>query len=519
MARKQRSLHPDEPLRHSDHRRPVSRREFISQGFLSGGAAAFGLSPLASLLFARKANALDLGSAFDSNPDNLRSLCNVGFLGANKVPFICFDLSGGANIAGSNVLVGGEGGQEDVLTTAGYSKLGIKSDNIPSPGGASSFINEEFGLRFHSTSAMLEGMMETARATTRGFINGMVIPARSENDTANNPHNPTFGIYRAGADGGLLSLIGSRNSESGGNSMAPPSLVVPSALPTKIDRASDSLGLVDTGKLTTLLDTAKAVNVMEAMYKITNAKLSTIDSGDGDDTTNQIRCAYAKSADNIETYGDQSQLDIRQDEHILLGADPIFSEELFNQSREYEKTATIMKLVINGFAGAGTITMGGYDYHTGDRVTGEARDKRAGHCIGACLEYAHRVGKPLMIYVFSDGGISSNGREDPNAGGKPEWTGDNQATGAAFILVYNPSGVTSIRNQLGYMTPEGNAATNGSPAANSVTQLVNTVILNYMALHDEIGNFSSIFGGADHGLGSDLNSLVGFEPIVSGTIS
>ncbi len=47
-----------------------------------------------------------------------------------------------------------------------------------------------------------------------------------------------------------------------------------------------------------------------------------------------------------------------------------------------------MKLVIDGNAGAGTISMGGFDYHTGDRATGEARDLRAGRCIGACLEYA-----------------------------------------------------------------------------------------------------------------------------------
>ncbi len=33
-----------------------------------------------------------------------------------------------------------------------------------------------------------------------------------------------------------------------------------------------------------------------------------------------------------------------------------------------------MKLVIDGDAAAGTIEMGGFDYHTGDRATGEARD-------------------------------------------------------------------------------------------------------------------------------------------------
>jgi hypothetical protein len=27
-----------------------------------------------------------------------------------------------------------------------------------------------------------------------------------------------------------------------------------------------------------------------------------------------------------------------------------------------------MKLVVNGYAGAGTVTMGGFDYHTGARM-------------------------------------------------------------------------------------------------------------------------------------------------------
>ena len=50
-----------------------------------------------------------------------------------------------------------------------------------------------------------------------------------------------------------------------------------------------------------------------------------------------------------------------------------------------------MKLVVEGYAGAGTISMGGFDYHTGDRATGEVRDLRAGRCMGACLEYAARA--------------------------------------------------------------------------------------------------------------------------------
>ena len=62
-----------------------------------------------------------------------------------------------------------------------------------------------------------------------------------------------YGIYRAGADGSLATLIGSRASDSGGNSMAPAGLIDLSVRPTKVDRASDVTGLVDTGQLANLL--------------------------------------------------------------------------------------------------------------------------------------------------------------------------------------------------------------------------------------------------------------------------
>ncbi len=48
--------------------------------------------------------------------------------------------------------------------------------------------------------------------------------------------------------------------------------------------------------------------------------------------------------------------------------------------------------------------------------------------------------------------------------------------------------------------------------------LVNTVILNYMALHGEEGSFANIF--MNHGLGDVAlrDSLTAFQPIVNGTI-
>jgi hypothetical protein len=433
------------------------------------------------------------------------------------------------------VLVGGRGGQLDFLTTEGYSKLGLPGDmtpNLNDPTTMLPYYNTELGLAFHSDSAFLRGILEKVSVGNRANINGAVIPARSDNDTGNNPHNPMYGIYKAGAGGSLLDLIGSRNSESGGNSMAPANMIIPAALPTKVDRPSDVTGLVDVGDLLNVLNKDEAVKVMESIQRISTMKMRQVDAqvARQQQIEDATTCNYVKSADLADRFGDPTALDPSLDPDIV-GANGIFSQNEFDGDGEFRKTASIMKMVINGYAGAGTITMGGYDYHTGNRSAGEIRDLRAGRCIGACLEYAARKNMPLMLYVFSDGSVASNGMIDNSVEGrgKGQWTGDNSSTAASFFLVYNPGsrptliGATpeaqAVHQQLGYMRPDASVETSATPAANNVNLLVETVILNYMALHGEQNNFSTLF--PNHGLGNStmIDSLTAFEPIVNGTIS
>lgn len=540
MAKRRKPLAANEPLRHADHRRPRTRREFISQGFLAGAGTVMGSSIFSLFANPRAAHAL--------SPDLTTAVTNCGIAtqGAGKIPFICFDLAGGVNISGSNVLVGGQGGQMDFLSTAGYSKLGIPGDMVPglaeaTPTATSNgdHTDTSLGLAFHSDSAFLRGILEKAPAAVgSGNINGAVIPARSDNDTGNNPHNPMYGIARAGmagagADGSLVTLVGSRNSDSGGNSVAPAMLIDPSIRPTKIDRPSDVTGLVDVGDFGALTQ-AEAVAVMESVYRISDDKLGNVDTGMANNVAllDQVRCGYVKSADLAERFGDPSQInpDDRSASSPVIVSDSggIFSTTEFDGDSEFRKAASVMKMVVDGFAGAGTITMGGYDYHTGDRATGEVRDLRAGRCMGACLEYAARKGIPLMLYVCSDGSVASNGREDNSVEGrgKGEWTGDNSSTAASFFLVYNPGsrpvlvGATpeeqAVHQQIGYMRADASVETAATPAANNVNLLVETVILNYMALHGEQGEFANVFPTA---LGGLVDSLTAFEPIVSGTIT
>ena len=360
-------------------------------------------------------------------------------------------------------------------------------------------------------------------------MNGYPLAARSENDTGNNPHNPMYGINRAGARGELLTLIGSQNTDSGGNSMAPMSMMNPAVRPTKVDRASDVTGLVDTGELGTLFTNQDdAIAVLEAMTRLGQAKAdlsqTKLSPTDQADVQKLVRCGYLKSTYLADRFRTPSQLNPDLDPNIV-GPTGIFTSAEYQADGEFRKAAAIMKMVINGYAGAGTVTMGGYDYHGQGRDTAEIRNFRAGRCIGACLEYAARMQKPLMVYVFSDGALSANSvvNMTVNGRGKLDWASDNQSTAATFVLVYNPVSRPAFRSdtrkQLGAYAASGDVLTNAFAGANAVNLLVETVILNYMSLHGEEGNFATLF--PSNGLGGSANrdSLLMLAPVCSGTVS
>ena len=54
--------------------------------------------------------------------------------------------------------------------------------------------------------------------------------------------------------------------------------------------------------------------------------------------------------------------------------------------------------------------------------------------------------------------------------------------------------------------------TSSHRGANNVNLLVNTVLLNYMALNGDLAGFTSLFPGGNHGLG-DIDPLIAFNGI------
>ena len=491
-----------QPFRHEGHRRPVTRRDFLAQGLIAGTGIV--LSPsLFGLL--RKSDA-----AFAQSMECVLSG------GAGRIPFLCFDLAGGASVAGSNVMVGGPGGQLDFLSAAGYEKLGLPDSMLPTLPGQ---LNTELGLAFHSDSAFLRGILSKTSAATRANVNGAVICARSENDTQNNPHNPMYGIAKAGASGDLVTLVGTNASESGGRSVAPMDMIDPSIRPTKVDRPRDVTGLVDTGRLVELLDANDAGAVMRAVERISELKLAKMTEEEIIESL--IRCGYLQSTRLVEQFGNPSLLDPLLDAELTGQATSIFAANEITRS-DFLKTASVMKLVVNGLAGAGTIEFGGYDYHDSSRATGEIKDFTAGQAMGAALEYAARQGRQLMLYVFSDGSVDSDGTLDNSANGRGKgvWKSDDSQTAAVFILVFDPAGRPQLTRpeaqQIGYFRPSDSLETGATRISNNVDQLVEAVVLNYLALHGEVGRFASVLPSHGLGSGAQVDALTAFQPIRTG---
>jgi hypothetical protein len=526
-----------EPLLHENHKRPVTRRDFLAAGMLSTTGVVLAPAWLGALLRANRANA-----ALDPDINALLASgqCSVPSSGAG-IPFICFDLAGGANLVGSEVLVGQQGGQTAFLSTAGYELLGVPGNMVPS---SSANIDPSLGLLWHADGAIKRGILSVATTpATAAGTSGGVFCAESQNDTQANPHNPMYGIAKAGAQGQLLTLIGTQSSVSGGNSEAPMMLINPALQPTTINQPSDATALVPIppgGQQDPL-----SVAVLESQTRIsggsalfTSGNEATIGgalsapSGSTPgvqlytdavaDTTlkNQVRCSYVKAANTADLFGNPSALDPTQDPLIIGGATPIFTAAEMNSNSDAAATATVMKLVIDGFAGAGTITMGGFDYHDGTRATGETRNFQAGQMIGAVLEYAQRKGKPVMIYVISDGSLNSNMMVDSSAAGRGKlgWQGDNSSVASTFFLVYSPSGRPQLLNgaagqQIGYFSAAGNVVSSSSPVGNAVTTLVGAVILNYMGLLGTSAQYSALFPMLPLGSASQLDALTVFQPI------
>lgn len=478
------------PYRYESHKKAVTRRDMMAQGFL-GTVGALAMPSFLSLLWERQAFGLT---------------CADGGGGTRLPGFIVLDLVGGANIAGNNVIVGKNNSQSNFLTS--YATLGIPNTLSPATNAAKA--DASMGLLWHADSAMLAGIKTKAVAGTLANCEGAVFAAISGDDTNTNPHNPTYWITKSGLKGKYAALIGGRATNSGGNANVPPASYNPAARPVTITKPSDALGLIKPGKLATILTPADVQKITSAAHSMSSTRLAAFEDKDvSSQVRDLIECGYIKGEQMLAASADeQKAIDPAQDTTLS----PIFTG--FANATDQAAAFSVAKLVLDNYAGAGTIAKAGFDYHAQGRAVSDARDREAGVIIGSLLQAASIKQQDLMIYVFTDGGVSASGAPDATTG-KGSFTSDAGQTSASFLLVYKAGGKPELRRngvrQVGSFTDAGGVDSRFNLTANSVENLSKAVVANYLALTGNESKLESVVG--DNPFGAALEQYLIFSKL------
>jgi hypothetical protein len=487
---------PFAPFMHENHKKPLTRRELLAQGFISyGGYLAL---PSVLTMFSRQARGED-------------SVCTPQKGGARMIPVIVFDLAGGANLSGVNVIAGAQGGQMDFLPPGSYGTIGLAPEAEPSKLAATDPAFSEFGLAFHPASPMLAGMRATTTAPTRAGVEGVMFAGTSNDDSRSNPHNPLYWVAKAGSTGDLVSFVGTSSGASGGRAPAPAASIDPSKAPTVITKPGDALGIVDAGKLANLLGAvstpqqgiADVQKVLQATRSMSEARIKKFQQKDVPAQVQElIKCGYINSAGFLSKFTPAA---------LDPNADPIITARFTMTNAQQANVATITKLVLDGYAGAGVIEMGGYDYHGQGRATQNTKDTAVGDLIGRVLETAALKQTPVMIYVYTDGGVSSNAGGSPTNGLLP-FTSDSGERSSSFALLYKPGGARpAMRNnkhQIGAFQASGSVDTTASKIANTPELMTKAFIANYLAAHGREGDLAKVVG--DNPFGAELEKHLAF---------
>lgn len=486
---------------HKDHKKPSSRREFLAQGFL--GMSGSLLVPGILTMLSRRAMGAE---------------CAEAMAAGNGLPFMVFDHAGGCNFAIGNVLVGKAGGQTDFLDDAAVAKLGCPPDQNPK--NNATMIDNELGLLFHKNSAWLAGFRSVTTAATRANMNGMVICARSGDDSNQNPYNPAFWIQKSGARGELVDIIGSGKSDSFGNARSPAE-ALSTASSALVGSPAQARSIVNTGLLGTLLpDPGQAEKVLKAAQGMSSSRLAAFAAKDIDSQVKElVACGYIKATDNLTRFTPNA-VDPTQDplvtQVLANNFAPAVNRNFTRVTTNDQKVATIAKLVLDGYAGVGTVEAGGYDYHNQGRTVQSQKDFNAGRNAGIAAELAAAKKKPLMMSFITDGGVSCNNTtadNSPQAAGRFGFQSDSGIRGSSFILVYSPKGRPELAGpqQVGAFTDgEGAVDQTFGPTGNNVTAASKVMVLNYLALLGRESEFDKI---AVNSLG-DTKPLIAFKKIV-----
>lgn len=442
---------------HPDHPAPVTRREFLAQGLLDF-SAAIALPSILGLSF-KQAIAAECGGAAAA---------------AVKLPFMVFDMAGGAALPG-NFLVGGKGGPEDYLKS--YDRLGWD----PKEAGG---LNKDFGLPMSAKfSKLLQGILTTASADARKNLRFGSLCHFAQDDTSSNRLNAGSLVLKASQPGLYIATgLGLIKTPSGGNSL--PVLNELALKPTFIQDLNDLTSATKFGGAPYQSLSKKQLKALaQGAIKLRDVQSKDLGGYSGGKTLDDLsQCAYGKSLEFLDGI---AGLDPRQD----TNAQAVYGINAATNSRAPQAIAAAMAMnTIKGFSGPSVWTVGGCDYHDGTQTTGDNKDLEMGQQIGRAVEMAFRLKRPLFFQILTDGGCDAQQ-------GTRKWRGDSGDKCMTVLGYYHPKAPVEMeRLQVGSYT-EGQGADRTTLIGSSPALAAYAVLANYLNGCGMLGKFSEFAPG------------------------
>jgi hypothetical protein len=433
------------------HGRPQTRREFISQGLIAGGG--FVMAPTLLQVLASSASAATKTAA--------------GTI--KQIPFITFDLAGGAALPG-NFLVGRSGGPGDLLKS--YSALGWnpRQDKIDSRFG--------LGMAAEGKSKILEGMLAVMSPEAQAQFRFSSFLHFAQADSRINPLSAMGLVMNSGNVGSSIDSLGLEAGASGGNS-ALAGISTHTVTPvTSFEDIKSSIGLTDV--FSSMSEKSKGI-IGQLVQRLSMTQATRLLNQKADAALLDTLGLKYQAASERASAG-RVEIDPKNDE--------VFSQLYNLQNSTDEVRAALVKGAVSGATGPAVITINGCDYHDGTQTSGDKKDLEIGTEIGRAVEAAHRKGSPLFIHVITDGGIY------PDEGTRI-WRGDSSETGMSVVGFYDPGATPTYvdnRIQVGAYT-EGQGADRATLIGDSPLLATYAVFANYLSVMGRVDEFRTLAAG------------------------
>ena len=443
------------------HGKPVSRRDFLAAGII----------PFAATMVAPRWLQLLL----PENQASAATSVNCASGSSGMIPFVTLNLSGGAALQANFLPMDKNGSM-----LPSYNVMGL---------GKAPAMQTEFGnVPFAGVSQFLVGLRAAApnAIAKTAFV---AMPVQSRDDSSANKFGATGMVAKMGLVGSLLPNLGARPNSITGISqdyavVAPPAPLTVSSF----NNLTGSLGYA--AALGSSMNQNQKIALAKMIANLSNSqsvKLAAVQTES--QIQNVVECAGIKNQDLLAQ--GTGAVDPRQDAAVGGQLNTIWGTTANTSASSQSLIFNAMTYnALKGTCGSASLELGGYDYHDNTRTTGDAADLKAGTAVGQILESANAMGKPVFIYVCSDGSVSSAQSDNPGA----PWASDRGTAGMAYMLYFNPAGRPATTGyQVGQFTAgqvaDDTFVTGASPEAAAAA-----VFANYLQVNKRPDLFAGVAG-------------------------